>query len=409
MKYLFILTILIAGNCIGQTDEAALKKAKDYLNFKITYAVLVERHKQTAVTKDQLDEVTKKMSDIVIDKVSDYNSISDLLSNNQLMGALQNITDPINKIDILQFINQTPEIAAIELTERSFEALKLNYAKIYDTIAKNKKELTENVSRYLIANSPQHSSPPQPDTGNADTTEKKKVVKKGKVQTQSYTMLNLILNIISLLGIIGLFIYFRRDNNKAREKLMEVEQFHTNNKDALTRFRKEELITSWNEKEQNGVLNMNDIENAIMNSEYFQKMGAEIQVLKKLFDQSGRGNKPTYDTQSQSIESDNRDIFYMTGPVNNYFPNSAKSMRKEETVYKFTISANKMEATFETHTGGAPVIEIVKRNETYLKPACVEENLPDLNTKNIITKKKGTAVLEGDKWVIKTKALIRYE
>jgi hypothetical protein len=102
-------------------------------------------------------------------------------------------------------------------------------------------------------------------------------------------------------------------------------------------------------------------------------------------------------------------VFYMAGPVNNYFPNSAKSLTKDNTVYRFTLSANQQEAEYELHTQGAPIMEIVQLAESYIKAACDEENLPGNPVKNILTKRAGHAILEGDKWVIKRKALIRYE
>ena len=103
------------------------------------------------------------------------------------------------------------------------------------------------------------------------------------------------------------------------------------------------------------------------------------------------------------------DVFYMAGPVNDYFPNSAKSLTKDNTVYRFKVSANQQEAEYELHTQGAPVMEIVQLAESYIKAACDEENLPGNPVKNILTKRSGQAILEGDKWVIKRKALIRYE
>lgn len=107
--------------------------------------------------------------------------------------------------------------------------------------------------------------------------------------------------------------------------------------------------------------------------------------------------------------ADGADVFYMSGPVNNYFPNSAKSFTKDNTVYRFKVSPNKQDAEFELHTSGAPINEIVQLAESYIKSACDEENLPSYPVKNIITKKAGQAILEGDKWIIKSKALIRYE
>ena len=106
---------------------------------------------------------------------------------------------------------------------------------------------------------------------------------------------------------------------------------------------------------------------------------------------------------------DGADVFYMAGPVNNYFPNSAKSFTKDNTVYRFKVSPNRQDAEFELHTSGAPINEIVQLAESYIKAACDEENLPTYPVKNIITKKAGQAILDGDKWIIKSKALIRYE
>lgn len=107
--------------------------------------------------------------------------------------------------------------------------------------------------------------------------------------------------------------------------------------------------------------------------------------------------------------ADGADVFYMAGPVNNYFPNSAKSLTKDNTVYRFKVSSNKQDAEFELHTSGAPINEIVQLAESYIKAACDEENLPSYPVKNIVTRKAGQAILEGDKWIIKSKALIRYE
>jgi hypothetical protein len=101
--------------------------------------------------------------------------------------------------------------------------------------------------------------------------------------------------------------------------------------------------------------------------------------------------------------------FYMTGPTNNYFPSSARSNNRENTVYKFMLQPGGNEAKFELHTTGASINEIIKVVESYIKPACDEENLPSAGTRNIVTRTPGRAILENDKWIIKDKAVIRYE
>ena len=47
--------------------------------------------------------------------------------------------------------------------------------------------------------------------------------------------------------------------------------------------------------------------------------------------------------------------------------------------------------------------------EKAIKSGCEENNNPTNNTKNIRTLKAGLVTLEGDKWVIKRKAMIKYE
>lgn len=103
------------------------------------------------------------------------------------------------------------------------------------------------------------------------------------------------------------------------------------------------------------------------------------------------------------------EIFYMAKPVENYFPVSAKSTSPADTVYRFKVGSNSNTATYEVHTLGAPLNEIIKRSETYLIAGCVEDNISNEQTKRITTLKDGTVKLENNKWIITNKALIRYE
>ena len=103
------------------------------------------------------------------------------------------------------------------------------------------------------------------------------------------------------------------------------------------------------------------------------------------------------------------EIFYMTFPVGNYFPITAKSDSRDNTIYRFKVRPGKTEADFEVHTGGATMQELIGLVQTYIKPACDEENMPSPQVTGIITRQPGLAVLEDDKWIIKKKALIRYE
>lgn len=118
---------------------------------------------------------------------------------------------------------------------------------------------------------------------------------------------------------------------------------------------------------------------------------------------------PLQDIAVKKEKRSNVEIFYMTFPVGNYFPISAKSDTRENTIYKFRVRPNKTEAEFEVHTAGAPIQDLIGMVQTYIKPACDEENMPSQQVKTIVTSMPGLATLEGDKWIIKKKALIRYE
>src|ERR1041384_2575105 len=117
MKYLLImLALIITGSCIGQTDEKALEKAKDYINYRMTWWVLVERNKENAkaVTKEQLNAVTHDLENVIIDDVPGFSTLSKLLTE-KFPTALQNIAGPIDSIDIHPFASHKPEVAAKQL------------------------------------------------------------------------------------------------------------------------------------------------------------------------------------------------------------------------------------------------------------------------------------------------------
>ena len=138
----------------------------------------------------------------------------------------------------------------------------------------------------------------------------------------------------------------------------------------------------------------------------------EINALVSRIETLEAARQPVVPVQEAFIKKEKRNIievFYMTFPVGNYFPISAKSDSRENTIYKFKVRPNKTEADFEVHTAGAPIQDLIGLAQTYIKPACDEENMPSQQTKNIVTSQAGLAVLEGDKWIIKKKALIRYE
>lgn len=100
---------------------------------------------------------------------------------------------------------------------------------------------------------------------------------------------------------------------------------------------------------------------------------------------------------------------YFVKPIDNSFPVELQTTEVQGTVYEVSIDYGSNTATYAVHTAGANVSEIIRRSEMYLKPGCIEQNFPDMETIHIITETPGTLALEDNKWVIKSKAIIRYE
>lgn len=102
-------------------------------------------------------------------------------------------------------------------------------------------------------------------------------------------------------------------------------------------------------------------------------------------------------------------FLYFVKPINNAFPCELQSLIPDGTVYKLEINDDNLTGYFVIHKNGANITEIIKRSETYVKPACTELNTPGKDSENIITITPGEVVLENNKWVIKQKASVSYE
>ncbi|MCU7694300.1 hypothetical protein ACFSPU_10805 [Haoranjiania flava] len=114
--------------------------------------------------------------------------------------------------------------------------------------------------------------------------------------------------------------------------------------------------------------------------------------------------------QPQQPKAEEKTVFYMLKPIDNYFPAELKTDDASGTVYEITLEKNNANTgTFVIHTKGAQPQEIIRRSEVYLKPGCIEQNVAAKDAKKIITEQPGKVMLENDKWVIKEKAVIRYE
>lgn len=155
-----------------------------------------------------------------------------------------------------------------------------------------------------------------------------------------------------------------------------------------------------------------DLNKLISNSSEIGRITNSIQKLEKELsklnnDLTETGNKPPSNSSTTPFNSE--DIFYMMSPVDNYFYEPYKILNNKESIYKFNVKPNKKEAEFEIYLNSVRITDVLNNSESYIKPACNEDNLPNSNTSSIRTTKNGQVFLEGEKWIIKTKAEIKYE
>jgi hypothetical protein len=399
MRNAFILAFLLSlpSLCGAQTGSTQWNKARDYLNCKLCLQAIKEKVREHAdsTLPAKFARVGPVLEAVTLDAPLSKAKLEDLLGGFQ--SVVRKLTEPIGSIDPGPMSKMPDSKGVTMLMDSVFSIVKKSYGPEYAAIDKAKRaELTEAISKMLIPASGTvvAADSPKRNPVVVKTPEVVEVRKSGGFNV--WVLLPLVLLVVG-----GVWVYRKLEHlseqmaARKREFRSISENYFNESKKGIDRKEVEKMIAD------SRVLG--DLSQAISGlqqrvSELESKMVVPRPVVKEAPQVVSRPEPPRQ-----------ADVFYMAGPVNNYFPNSAKSLTRDNTVYQFKVSGNQQEAEFELHTSGAPVAEILRSAQSYIKPACDEENLPGNNVRNIVTLKKGKAVLEGDRWLIKNKALIRYE
>lgn len=107
-----------------------------------------------------------------------------------------------------------------------------------------------------------------------------------------------------------------------------------------------------------------------------------------------------------------QEVFYMATPNQNNFDVGSLStaFKPTQSLYEFTIDTNnKSKASFIFHSDEVGIRDAVNYPHTYIDPVCESQNALNQNARNINTIKPGIAEKRNDKWVVTTKAKIKYE
>jgi hypothetical protein len=397
LAFVFALPLL----CGAQANIAQWEKARDYLNCKLCLQVMKE--KADSMVQAKLKGIEPQLEAVTVDAPLGYPQLKKLL---QGLPTGWKLAEPISKIDLGRMAKMSQPQGVNTLMDSVFFIVRRNYGlDDYARIDKAKRaELTEAITKVLMPAPTVVADSPKRNPVVLKTPEVVEVRRSGGFDV--WVLLPLVLLVVG-----GVWVYRKLDRlseqmaARKREFRSISENYFNESKKGIDRREIEKLIAD------SRVLG--DLSQAISGlqqrmSELEGKITASRPVVREAPQVVSRP-EPARSEPGRGEPVRPADIFYMAGPVNNYFPNSAKSLTRDNTVYQFKVSGNQQEAEFELHTLGAPVMEIIRSAQSYIKPACDEENLPHNNVRNIVTIKKGRAVLEGDKWLIKNKALIRYE
>lgn len=412
-KYLGIILLFVFFNSAKSQncENINCSDIKEFVTTRITHAYLIDLVKvKSGNNVKEMISYSKIEADLNSNNLEtplNFNQLLKDLNENGFSKVADNFAKPIYGVKLSINPNINKELLATEILNQLLGALtkerKDNINKIPDLV----NSITSQLNSYILK---KLQNFPKSDT-NEESYEKTnlKAEKKSTTITDaesvslfSNSFLFLIFYIIALICIMLLYLRINKVEKSVNNKLQNLKnekEFQVNmrgNQNAKVELRRPEfeILLESSEKFNTVRNNLIILENNLkeLNTNNFSISNATGEVV-----------------NPEVINQGEDEIFYMASPVGNSFPVSTKSQSQSQTVYKFFVGKNKNFAEYEIHTQGPPISEIIKRSESYLVPGCNEENNPSDSTNRITTTLKGQVQLEGDKWVIIRKALIKYE
>jgi len=414
----FIFLFLGAAKA-DKCEQINCNQLKDYLNAKLIQGYLEKLAEKSKIDKENYDKIKSIFATNKIETPLNYNDLSQQLNNNNFKSVSAKIGEKLNEVRF--YIDNIENVDSISTEICKSMGRKLTQAQ-KDGIKDYPKlsvELISKITKYITPRLLQKSTDSIPKAEDASFPQQKQTEETSEPSTEtsiknaSFSWLNTIIYPAILPMIILLLIYLILNS-----KVTELKIRHRSLKSDIESRKMSSgtnNLQSQNNFQQNVTISKSEFEKYLGNSERFESFQNELE---KLRIQLANLDKPKsiinqFQGESNSIQSNSantsNDIFYMKYPVENSFSNNHKSNTKENTIYKFIIKSNKTEADFEIHTDGVKIEEIISMVEKAIKSGCEENNNPTNNTKNIRTLNAGLVTLEGDKWVIKRKAMIKYE
>ena len=420
MKFLYSLLkigfFFICLNTNSQTSSKVkqLLKIKTYINYKIINSYLNQAINQEPYTSFK-SAYSDNKSILIKNPIQQSGSDNELLSLLNQKFQIFHLDDvvKISNINLEELSKKSNEDAVNEMTKiiiekinshnnpnikiEKIDQIKKDALTEYNNMSNGSSQNLEEADRQKPENDKKESPPIAATVNtNIENTKNNEQNMASHEQAEFFSMNGLNLwNLISLLiSISTLFIVSLTRNNRKKS---------TNAQEAPKVPEKIHSITHVNP------MSAVEFERYLTNSPIISNISEYIH-LQKINPERPQAEEKK-ELQPIADNSFNTNVFYLVKPINEtYFSKTNMKYAKSGMVYKFTIkNDNQNEATFEVISDGEDPNDIATRNQDTIKPACDEENIPGRIVRKIITLKLGHVSLEGDKWIIKTKALIKYE
>lgn len=373
-KPLFLYILLICNSIYCQINDNQIRQIKDFTNAYIIYKT---------IDNDTIDKDCKKVKSDksfpinTIENPVSLDSLSNFLISNNLKQIKAKILDKIEKIEIDRNIDRT-EVSKGYLDKIDNELGEPLKSKI--NFKNNKPIIISRIDEFLKIDTTSEADP----TAKSDQND--------RIKDKTHLELPSIFHWFLTLSLFGVFFYLYKRLSKINERV-------DRRKEELSNFKFNDLqidTSQYDSKIKNLASDISQLKLTINELEKFIKMGSQSNI-----------------NTSSKIDSKlpvQKKEYFFNMPSDNYFDNTYISDNPTNTIYKFTL-LNQFNAEFEIHTLSYSISDIIVNRQSSIIPACEEQNSPPINVSKIITlpNGKGQAKLEGNKWKITKKALIKYE
>lgn len=284
----------------------------------------------------------------------------------------------------------------------------IKYKKIYAFADKRKGETLDNIKLKIkdflvtdgvqeIASDPseemndsletQEKLKPVPDTNASAETIKEKPMQTSFIEENAYTLIIGVVLVILILYVISMNIRLKKELRNIHERIERrapIEYSKSDNAKSPGNLNLENKIQELSRK----ILDLEN--NRKLQEETSIEKPQHIPIVK---------NEATNET------------FYMSVPNEDGTFDVGGKTTKESALYEFIVDAqNQSLAKFTFAARDTKIIQsVVDYSQSYINPVCDPQNALNQNAKKITTIRPGTAEKRNDKWIVLTKAQIKYE